>query len=192
MTTLMAILNSTRLLSSALSQEINRFARCLSVRSKDKLLLAGQICNNIYFVESGILRVYYSNYNKEITSSFSMAGQVCVSAESFFKQHNGIETIQAIRKSKVWFIDHEQYLYLCAKYSEFNDICRTFLENCQVARERRLQGMWMQPAQYRYKWLRENWPEVIERIPAKYVSSYLGFTPVCLSRLKTIRDQSTR
>ena len=184
MITLLAILNMVSPLSSALSREITRFARCRLIGSKTKLLLDGQICDNIYFVESGILRVYYSNNSKDITSSFSMAGQACLSTESFFKQHCGIETIQAVCKSKVWFIDHEQYLYLCANYPEFKDICRAFLENCHIARERRLQAMWMQPALHRYKWLRENWPEVIDKIPGKYVCSYIGITPVMLSRLK--------
>jgi CRP-like cAMP-binding protein len=154
------------------------------LRRKDILLRPKQICNNIYFVESGILRVFYTKDQKEITSSFAMQGQICVSAASFFKQRHGTETIQAVKNSTVRYIDHRQYIKLCSEFPEFNTLSRVLLENCQADREERLEAMWMQPAENRYQWLMGHSPEIVEKISGKDLCSYLGITKEFLSRIK--------
>ena len=37
----------------------------------------------------------------------------------------------------------------------------------------------------RYAWLVENRPEIMEKVPQKYIASFLGITPVSLSRIRS-------
>jgi len=161
--------------------------RYKKVGRKEYLLRAGQVCRHIYFVEKGVLLNYYVLGGKSISAAFTVEGQICSSFGSFFSQEYGIENIRALANSSVNYIDFEDYQSLCQLFPEFNLICRVLLERCGQARERRMVGMWMQPAQDRYKWLLNERPELFKRIAGKQLGSYLGISPVMLSRLKNER-----
>ena len=151
---------------------------------RTNLLFERQICRNIYFVESGLLRVFHRKDGKEISTSFASEGELCCSFPSFFFQKYGRDHIQAIEDSRVWYINYDQYRAFIIEYPEFSTICRTLLMKCQEVEETRMRAMWMQPAEARYKWLLNEWGEKFDRIPGKYICSYMGFTNVMLSRLR--------
>jgi len=151
---------------------------------KTNLLFERQICRNIYFVESGLLRVFYKRDGKEISTSFASEGELCSSFPSFFCQKYGRERIQAIEDSCVWYISYDQYRTFINEFPEFATICRVLLMKCQEVEETRMRAMWMQPAEARYKWLLNEWGDKFDRIPGKYICSYMGFTNVMLSRLR--------
>ena len=47
-------------------------------------------------------------------------------------------------------------------------------------------------AMQRYQWFLEEYPGIIHRVSHKYIASFLGMTPVTLSRLrKTLREEET-
>ena len=152
---------------------------------KDFLLKAGQVCSNIYFVERGILRSYYFKGDKEITSVITKENEICVSATSFFSLQYGAENIQAIEDCTLYFLTHEDYQRLNTQFPEFNALCRILLEKCYSAREQRLMEFWMQPSHDRYYWLFHQSPELFQRVPAKYIASYLGITETMLSKIKS-------
>jgi CRP-like cAMP-binding protein len=41
----------------------------------------------------------------------------------------------------------------------------------------------------RYEWLAQEQPELLQRVPQKHLASYLGITPVSLSRLLARRNK---
>jgi len=49
---------------------------------------------------------------------------------------------------------------------------------------RRVAGLWMQKAGDKYRWTKQNHSWLLEQVPDKYLASYMGMTPVMLSRLK--------
>jgi CRP-like cAMP-binding protein len=48
----------------------------------------------------------------------------------------------------------------------------------------RLESLQFQTAEERYKQLLTESPEIIQRVPLKYIASYLGITQVSLSRIR--------
>src|SRR5579864_6396285 len=90
-------------------EELEATLHSRKVRKKEYLLRSGQICRNIYFVESGVLRVFYLNDYKDTSLSFAFEDQICVTPESFFRQQIGYGNIQAMENSVVWYIDYNQY-----------------------------------------------------------------------------------
>jgi CRP-like cAMP-binding protein len=147
-------------------------------------LKAGQVCNNIYFVEKGLLRSYYIKDSKEISSSFMKEGDMCIAVESFLTQTSSQEYIQAIEDSVVQYISYDELQRIYKDYAEFNKIGRVLIERCQVLSVQRMTGMWMQKADDRYAWLMEHFPVLFQRVPGKYLASYLGITEGMLSNIK--------
>jgi hypothetical protein len=50
-----------------------------------------------------------------------------------------------------------------------------------------LYALRMQQANERYKWLMDHHSELILRVPAKYIASYLGIDETTLSKIKNVR-----
>lgn len=174
-------------LSEALRDHLEDIVKEKKLARKDYLLKAGQICGNIYFIERGLLRGYYVKGSKEISSGFMKEGDICMSVESFLLQKQSHENIQALEDCVVYYISHEELQRIYRDYRELNNIGRILTERCYLSTVQRITAMWMQKAHDRYVWLAKQSPELSQRVPAKYLASYLGITEGMLSNIKSRR-----
>jgi hypothetical protein len=102
-------------------------------------------------------------------------GDLCVSVESFFKQKESYENIQAIEDSSVLYMDYKDLQYMYRTYPESNFIGRVLTEVYYTLSEQRLYSLRMQKASERYYYLIQNHTDLIQRVPSKYLASYLEF-----------------
>jgi len=187
MTNLFAYLDSLYPLPKELDEVLQQAFRKRTIAKKEYLLWAGKPCQHLYFVEKGLLHVFYCLEEKDISSSFIKEGEVAIPVGSFFGQKRGHENIQAMEESVVLCIDYNQWEQLLHQFPVLNYVARRLLEKCLAMHLQRFQGMWTQLADRRYKWLKEQYPWLFQRVPAKYLASYLGITPAMLSRVKAKR-----
>ncbi|HWK05263.1 MAG TPA: Crp/Fnr family transcriptional regulator [Puia sp.] len=187
MLSLFKYLRTVHPLSPELRDHLDDIVKEKKLNRKDYLLKAGQISGNIYFVGQGLLRSYYHKGGKEISSCFMKEGDLCIAVESFFTQQYGQENIQAIEDCVVQYITYEELQHIYSTFSEFNYIGRVLIERCYLQSVQRTTAMWMQKAHDRYHWFIQNFPELLQRVPAKYLASYLGITEVMLSNIKSGR-----
>jgi CRP-like cAMP-binding protein len=148
------------------------------------LLKAGEICKNIYFVESGLLRCYYRQGNKEISSWFAQEGECCWSAASFLHQREGIEYIQVVEEATVSFLSYASLRCICQVFPQFGMLQKEVTEQHLLACDSKMQAMWMQQSPQRLAWFVRRFPGLLEKVAGKYIASYLGITEVMLSRLR--------
>jgi CRP-like cAMP-binding protein len=174
-------------LSETLRDHLEDTLRQKIIEKKDFLLKAGQVCGNIYFVEKGLLRSYYTKDEKEISSGFSKEGDICVSIESFLSQHSSQEYIQALEDSIVYYFSHDDLQRIYRDFPEFNKISRVILEKCLVQFSQRMTAMWMQKSAERYDWFVRHYPDLPQRVPAKQLASFLGVTESMISKVKSNR-----
>jgi CRP-like cAMP-binding protein len=111
-------------------------------------------------------------------------GDVIVSIESFFEQKESYESIQALEDCTLYYIEYTELQNIYRQFPEFNFIGRVLTEKYYKLWAQQLHGLRMQPAADRYKWLLQNHPELILRVHAKYLASWLGITEVMLSKIK--------
>lgn len=187
MITLLRYLRSIHPLSEALRDHLEDVIKEKKLARKDYLLKAGQISGSVYFIQTGLLRSYYVKGGKEISSWFMKEGDICISVESFFTQQYGQENIQAIEDTVVNYISYEELQRIYKDFPEFNLIGRILVERCYVLNAQRTSAMWMQRAHDRYDWLSTQSPDLLQRVPAKYLASYMGITEVMLSNIKSGR-----
>jgi CRP-like cAMP-binding protein len=173
---LLNFLNSIHELSPALREHLLQVLRTKQFRKKDILLKAGHISRYIYFVEKGILRCYYIRNNVEISSWFMKEGDVIASVESFFRQSESYENIQALEDCTLHYISYEELQFIYKHFPEFNYTGRLLAEKYYTLSEQRLYAMRMMRSQERYDFLLKHNPELFLRVSARQLASYLGIT----------------
>ena len=189
METLVAYLDSIFPLSEGCRETLARQLRHKEVPKKELLLRAGHICQNIYFIEKGLLRCYYYKNEAEISSWFMLEGDVVVSVESFFYQKVSYESIQALEDSSLYYISYKELQDIYRRFPEFNYVARVMTEKYYCLSEQRLYSIRMMRASERYEYMIQHHPMLLSRVPAKYVASYLGITPEMFSKIKSEKNQ---
>jgi CRP-like cAMP-binding protein len=147
------------------------------------ILQEGSICRYFYFLQKGLIRCYTIFDGTDITKYFTAAPYCFTSIESFTKQKPAKESIQTLEESIIWFAakDKLEQLKILNSWNEFS---RKLLQEVQQFSRNSLLEIKTKTADQRYKELLINKPEVIQRIPLKYLSSYLGVAPQSLSRIR--------
>jgi len=181
---LLALINSIYPVSRELRDHLRRVVKAKTVYKKEFLLKAGKISHSICYIQKGLLRAYYLKNNTEVSAWFMTDGDFIVSIESFYEQKESYESIQALEDTEMFYIDYDELEYIYKNFIEFNYIGRVITIKYLTLWAKQLFSIRNQTAEERYLWLLANRPEIILRVPAKYIASYLDITEVTLSRIK--------
>lgn len=182
---LLQFLHSIHALSPALLAHLRLITRVKTISRKEFLLKAGHVCRQICFVEKGLLRSFYLKNEQEISSRFMREGEVIVSLSSFFRQLPSDECIQALEDCELLCMDYTDLQYTCRHFPEFHQFTRVLTEQYFQRNEQMLYALRLQRSHERYAYLMEQHPYLIQRVPSKYLASYLGITDVTLSNIKS-------
>ncbi len=159
---------------------------------KDELVLeAGKICKYLYFVESGLLRFYINRNGNDITKFFTEAPYFFTSQLSFNSQQPASENIQAIETCVVYQISFQQSNELF-KLKSWTDFARKITQEVQFLTEEILEQLQTETAEFRYEKMLINHPELLQKIPLKYLASYLAIAPQSLSRIRKKLQEKRR
>jgi CRP-like cAMP-binding protein len=153
--------------------------------SKGKFLLKpGEYCKDYYYIHKGILRSYIKYGEKEITIWINPEGEITTSIRSIAGSRVSDEYIQVIENAEMVIIPFDAMRELYDTFPEMNRVGRMLLEEYYAASEERVFIARLPNAQARYQHFINSRPELLNRIPLKYVASYLGITLETLSRLR--------
>jgi CRP-like cAMP-binding protein len=158
---------------------------------KTILLYEGEIANQVHFIRKGCLRMWFNKDGKDITTQFFFEGQGVASIESFMTGQPSLFTLESIEPSIIWSLSRENFELLPQFvpglkegfqqliFQRFRNYAQLFLSRIKdTPRER-------------YEDLLTNHPEIIKRVPQHYIASYLGITPISLSRIRNRRPPLT-
>ena len=155
-----------------------------SISSKTVLLEEGEIASDIYFIKKGCLRQSFNKDGKDITFQFFFEGQSVASIDSFIYNKPSLFSIESIESCLLLSVKKEKFKAILSSEPEFKDGFQDFI----LQRMRNYSQLFLSrikdSPQERYIDLMENHPEIIKRIPQHYIASYLGITPISLSRIK--------
>ena len=121
-------LNSINHLSKELIEYLNINLKVKHFKKNEIILREGNVCKNIFFIEQGLVRSFYTKEIKEVTSWFMKEGDIIISVESFFTQTPSYENIQAIENCITQYINFEQLQHIYCKFAEFNLVGRVLTE----------------------------------------------------------------
>jgi CRP-like cAMP-binding protein len=149
------------------------------------LLWAGEVATKLFIVVRGCLRIYYLKENgAEITSQFFLENGMVSSYESVRTGTPSDSTIEAIEDSVVAWITMKRAGEIMAGSREVREHFQQFMMDRLVYYMRHHASYIRDNPETRYRKLLEEHPEIAARVPQQYLASYLGVTPVSLSRIK--------
>ena len=152
----------------------------------DFFVKAGQLCNQIGFLNKGIGRVYYTTDGKEVTSYFNAGVRnmfVC-SFTSFLSRKPSFENVHFLDDSELLILEYNKLQELYIKSPAIQQLGRVMAEYNYVLSMERIYSLQCAPALERYKSMLRIYPGLMNQIPHHYVASYLGITPESLSRIR--------
>jgi CRP/FNR family transcriptional regulator, anaerobic regulatory protein len=154
-------------------------------KTGEVLLRPDEVCKKASVLVSGITRNFFYKKGKEITTWFDFEGDFIGSLYSFLTQTPAIEGIEVVENTVIYEIAIDDFRSLAKENKAFkaftDDVVLYFIKNLE-ARGRILQAS---GAQERYHSFITRHPNSSQKIPAKYIASFLGITPETLSRIKT-------
>lgn len=155
------------------------------VFSKNQIITPqGDIENYLSFVETGIIRSYFQDDEKEITFNICFAKEFTCAHESFLTQAPSAHELQALMKTIVWQISYADLQKVYSETISGNILGRIVSEKLFINKSRRELSFLRHTAKERYLNLFIEQPNILKFIPLKYVASYLGVTPQALSRIR--------
>ena len=144
----------------------------------------GHTCKTIYFVKKGCLRIYYFKEDIDITESFEFENYFVARAESLFTGKPSRKAIQAIEDTSLIAIDSTKLFKLFDLHHDLERLFRKIIEASYVATVNRIESLQFNTADERYFNLLKDHKNILKRVPLKFIASYLGITPVSLSRIR--------
>jgi CRP-like cAMP-binding protein len=153
----------------------------ISIPAKTTLLREGEISKHIYFVKQGVLRLWANNNGEDITFRFCLEGEA---VSSFLGNEPSMFTIESIESSTVILLAICDFEMLLQEMPEYKDkIIKLTIKRLTSYAQLFLSRIKNNPEE-RYLDLMKNNPEILLRVPQHYIATYLGITPVSLSRIR--------
>jgi len=184
MKTLQEIVNTYYKISNQAFQEIEKLASLVELPKKTIIFEPHRYEDKFYFIAKGSARVYVIDENgNEISYVLFFEGDNLISFEGYLHQKPSYEFIELLEDSTLYQINTEELKALYNKNIEIANLGRVLADRFAYATEQRFIDRLSLSATARYLKLIEKNPEIIQRIPLKYIASYLGITQVSLSRI---------
>lgn len=165
------------------------FFKFTNMKKGDFLSKADRRCDNLSFVQSGLIRIFSISDNKEVTQWISTKGYFATDLASFVFETPGRWTIQALVESEVYAISKDDYKKLADIVPKWNELEKWFLVRCFMSLEERIFSHLSMTAEERYVYFFETNRQLFNQVPLQYLASMLGMTPETLSRIRKKQAQ---
>lgn len=161
------------------------YAKPLSVKKRENLLIEGQTCKSLYFVEQGCLRLYFvDDKGVEQITQFAIENWWLTDYSSFNAQSASQFYIQSIENSVLYTIEHHLQEQLFKELPQLERYFRLIAEKAYAATQIRIKYLYDFSKVEQLQHFSTKFPEFIQRIPQYMLASYLGFTPEYLSEIR--------
>lgn len=159
--------------------------KTITLERSQYLLLKGATDTNIYYVESGSLRIYVLDQDEEQIIRFGYKDSMIVALDSFLTGKPSAFYIQAIKKAVVKVVTKHQLEAFLQQDTDKQWWTRSLEDLVLQQMEREVDILTSAP-QERYRRVLQRSPQLFQEIPHRYIANYLRMTPETLSRLKKL------
>lgn len=158
--------------------------RTQTLKRNQYLKVQGSTDTNLYFVESGTLRVFVVDANEEHTIRFGYQGNLIAALDSFIAEQPSDLYIQALRKTVVHSTSKQRYMHFVQGSAQNNQLWQELMAATIYQQMERERDLLTSSPQERYQRVLARSPQLFQEVPNKYIASYLRMTPETLSRIK--------
>lgn len=165
-------------------EEQGLWERSVGLSRNEYLKVSGSTDTNVYFVQSGSLRVFVVDEEEEQTIRFAYSGEVVGALDSFISEGPSPLYIQALKSSQIKMIGKKAFLALVESSAENLQHWQIILQQLVYQQMERERDLLTSSPQERYRRVLARSPRLFQEIPNRHIASYLRMTPETLSRIK--------
>lgn len=155
-----------------------------SIKKKSNLLEAGATAKEVYFILNGCIRLFYEKDGEDISAYFFTEKMFAGAYDSFISQKPSRHSIETLEDCEVLAISYKALQQLFIEFPKMNEFVRKVLEERFVALHELFTAQILDSPEERYLNLQRERPDLLNRIPQHQIATFLGITPVSLSRIR--------
>ncbi len=153
---------------------------------------AGTVENNVYFVNSGLVRMFYDAHGKEKIVCFFNENNYMSDYQSFITRKPGSINIQALENTEAVVTSYSDLQMLYNVVPEANYLGRLMAEQLFIKMNEHQASDANDTIEKKYIQLVHEMPWLTQKVPQYMIASYLGITPEALSRVKARMNKPNR
>lgn len=168
------------------SVQIRKFGK------KEIITNIGEIENYYNFIISGLVRKYYKKGKEEINVQISCENQIIHSQESFYSRTPSEYIVETIEPTTMLSLTYEDQENTYKQHPKLERLGRLAITALFVLKDKwQLQMIKLTPRERFITFVKKN-PHLIQRVPQKYLASYLNIKPETFSRFKHLLKEHSK
>ncbi|WP_298794718.1 Crp/Fnr family transcriptional regulator [uncultured Allomuricauda sp.] len=166
-------------------KDIIEFFEVKKVEKKEVLARAGTLCNSIFFVEKGCLRMYFiSEKGIEQTIQFALENWWMTDDLAYTERNPSDFYIQAVENAQVLSISYDQQERLLHTFPQLEKYFRRVYQIAYGSSIRKMKYLNSFSKEEIYFHFTAHFPEFAQRVPQYLIASFLGLTPEYVSEIR--------
>ncbi len=170
-------------------EELREFlSRCALRTFKKQEILSrpGMVPSEVFFVNKGLIRVMVTDNNGvDHTIHFALENQFIADYSSFILRQPALYTLQTLEDTELVVLPRSAIEWGYQHLQQGDRLGRLIAEFYFIYQDHRVKNLYSRSPKERYDTIAEVFPYIHNRAPQHMIASYLGITPVHLSRLKS-------
>jgi len=141
--------------------------------------------NEVFFITSGIIRVIITdNAGIEHTIHFAMENQFIADYSNFLLKTPAMYSLQALENTETIVLPRSAVEWGYKNLAGGEKMGRLIAEFYFIYQDQRIKNLYSRTSKERYDCIADIFPNIHLRAPQHMIASYLGISPIHLSRLK--------
>jgi CRP-like cAMP-binding protein len=153
-------------------------------KKKQVITPSGEVENYFNFIVKGLARKYFKRDNEEINTQLSVEGQIIQSYESFHSRRPSEYTVEAIEPTTLISITYEDLEKIFSSSAKMERLGRLIVTFAMIIKDHWQVSMIKHSPRERFLNFVQKNPDLLQRVPQKYLASFLNIQPETFSRFK--------
>lgn len=162
------------------------YAKTRTLEKGEKFVSQGDLPKDMAFICTGIFRVFcLSESGEDKTLAFRRPGQFLSAYSPFINHKETWYSIEALADSQIIYFSLDYYANFFGGHPCWETVVKNYIIALFIEKEDRERSFLLEDATTRYLNFKKTYPEIENEISQYYIASYLGISPVSLSRIRT-------
>lgn len=156
-------------------------------RKKEFLLQQGQVCNSLFYIDSGYCKSYYDIDGVVKNTGFFFENEIATNISSFGSGLKSDFNIIACEPLTAIIFDKDKLFQATKQAHEIETLGRNCVRLFATKQEEFSNLFKLYSAQERLAYLEAKYPEILQRVSLSQLASFLGVARETLSRIRKRR-----
>ena len=166
-------------------QVIDPFFQSAKLSKGQYFSRANEVARKIAFLETGVVRAFFTNKDgKEYNKQFFVAPSIIGGYTSLLTGKPNLIPQQALVDCTIWVADYQVLTSYYESLPDLERFSRKIAEYYFLEKEKKELEIILLASTERYQLFQKEFPTLEQLIPQYYIASYLGITPIQLSRIR--------